>query len=422
MHNPARAIPRQRLSNEEHSRFKQVFFLIWPVATFVYSLFTLGSRSSRFIVVLFYGLCGYFYPFSFSDNADVVRHATRFKEVANLPYTDFFARFVNLYGSDAYKPDLLQPFIDFTISRFTTDHRIYFMVLGLIVGWVLMYLIKTTFPEQSNARNRIVVYILFLLVLVLIPPYRISGFRQIMGLLVFSVGVYKVLVQNQQRFNWLVLASCFIHFSFLAVMPFYALYFVVRQQIWVYLFLVVIAYFLQDDTTLMLGEWSTDLQGQLGQRVHGYSSSGYIEYIGDIKENRNIFINNQLRVTAFFLFGLLLLLYTRYRKNFSHQNVALYAASLCIFIFTVLVGNLETTYLRFLLLYIVMCSILTARVLNDVPVKLALLNFAILFVVLMNFVIMTRKTIEYTGVQVLVPNVVVAFFLDTEASILDLVK
>jgi hypothetical protein len=422
--NKSRAIPRENLIREEHPRFKILFFVIWPFVSFIHSLFELRSRSSWLIIVLFYGLCGFFYPFSFEGNFDVVRHANRFMEAVNEPFSVFFGRLTDLYTSDVYKPDLLQPLIEFIVSRVTDDYRFYFTALAMVMAFFLVKFVGTVARQTTGKdfSNEVIIWCVLLLVLILVPPYRLSGFRQVTAMLVFCYGGYRAVVLGESRYHWLVISACLIHFSFLGLLPFYGIYFLVGNRVWFYFLMIGAAFYLSDAAAITLGDFAVSMEGQLGQRLRGYSSADYKEFMSTLVQQRNFFIVNQLRYTAWFFFALQLGYFLLRRKHFTPAMNAFYCLTLSIFSFVILMKGIETSFLRFALLYIVFSAALTAHLFATFNRPLILVRLLLYAVVLMNLVIMTRKTIEFTGIQVLSPNVAIVFFLDTGDSILDWFK
>lgn len=396
--------------------------MIWPAATFIYSLFTMRSPSSRFVVVLFYGLCGFFYPFSFSDNVDVVRHAQRFQEVAQQPFSGFLDTLFTLYVNDTSKPDILQPFLDFSISRFTDDYRIYFAVLGLLLGYLLMKLVELVYADSEKKQTGLFVLMLILFLLILLPPYRIAGFRQIVATVLFCLGCYKVLVHKNNMFHLIVLATPLVHFGFLSLLPFYALYFIIGRNHWVYFILILLAFSFRDQATTLIGEAGSDLQGQFGARVRGYASDRYMEDTVKVTQGQLSIIKNQMPFTAYFFFVLLLIFKVQGKFKLSQKDNALYSMLLCVFVYIAFISQLHNTLVRFSLIFVLLSTILIIRLTYSNQIRAMGVKIALLAVVSINTVVMLRKASEFTGAQVLVPNVVVQFFMETDSSVWDLVR
>jgi hypothetical protein len=411
----------QQIASNNRTVVKGLLFIFWPLFSYIYALFTLNTRSSRVVVVLFYGLCGYFYPFSFSDNIDVVRHAKRFMELSNAPFVEFWQRFAVFYVSDEYKPDILQPLIEFVVSRFTSDYRIYFVVLSMTMAWALMYLVKVI-TKDNPPRTGFLLLILVFFILILIPPYRIGGFRQITGMMIFCAGAYQVIVNGKRSYHLMVLATGLVHFSFLSILPFYVAYFVIGQRYWIYYCLILAAFLLQNQAHMLISDFGGDLEGQLGQRIRGYTNEEYIQYIGQLKQNRNILVDNQIRWTTYALFAFLLLISRRIQQMDTSVR-SLYAFSLSLFIFTTFVSNLETTFVRFSMVHITICAMILIRMIQKHQVRFSLpYQTLIVMVVSFNLLIMTRKSIEYTGSEVLYPGLPVVMYMDPGTSILKLLK
>lgn len=420
--NSSRIIPRERLLREEHSRFKQVFFLIWPAATFIYSLFSMRSPSSRFVIVLFYGLCGFFYPFSFSDNVDVVRHAQRFQEVAQQPFSSFWDTVTTLYVNETSKPDILQPFLDFLISRVTDDYRIYFTILGLILGYLLMKLVEVVYADSEEKQTGLFILMLILFLLILLPPYRIAGFRQIIATILFCFGCYKVLITKEKMYHLVVLATPLVHFGFLSLLPFYTLYFFIGSNHWIYFILIIVAFSLRDQAATLIGEAGSDLQGQFGARVRGYASDRYMEDTVKVTQGQLSIIKNQMPFTAYFFFALLLAFKFQGKFRFQEKDASLYAMLLSVFVFIAFISQLHNTLVRFSLIFVLLSTILIIRLSYKNQIRSFVVKLALLMVVSINSIVMLRKASEFTGAQVLVPNVIVQFFMETNNSVWDLVR
>ena len=396
-----------------------ILFVLWPIFAFIHAIFNLDQRASRFVIIAFYTLCGFFYPFSFSDNVDVVRHAERFMLVAELPFSEFFKQLATLYVSENYKPDIAQSLIEFVLSRFTSDYRIYLGILGLIFAYALTEITSILHKDYKVSRN-LVAFVLVMLVFTLYPPYRLAGFRQCLAAFVFAISAYHVLIYGHKKYIFGLLATVLIHFGFFAMLPFFFVCLLAGTRYWFYFFLIGAMFLLQDQAPALIGDIGNELQGQLSSRVTGYASDRYIELINELKQRRNIFIDNQVRWTAYFFFGILLIQIRKLRiMDMETQN--LFCLSLSLFAFLVFASNLETTFVRFSLLYIVVSCMIQIRMFSRTGISF-LIKAALVLVFAFNFLIMTRKAIEYTGIQVLFPNVFMSFFLETNDSIYDLIK
>lgn len=388
---------------------------------FGYSILNIRKRSSKVVIILFFGLCGYVNPVPFSANLDIVRIAKSFMTVSTTTSTDFADRVSTLFTNNDYKPDIFQPLIEFLVSRFTTDYSIYFAVLGLVMGYSLMKVTRL-FQETTFASHEIGFAFLFVfLPLVMIPPYRIAGFRQIVATLFFLYCAYQAVALSNRKYNYIAIITCLIHFSFLGFLPFFFLQKILKLRYSLYYIGIIAAFFLNDYTPSILETNSVELRGELRQRIAGYSSEEYIARIQGIKENRNIFIDNQVRWTAYFMFFSLLALHRRLVLA-DEGTQRIYALSLSTFIFLVLVNNMETTFVRFSILYILIsCAIYLRMIgLNQLRMK-AHYRSVFILVFLFNLLIMVRKSIEFTGIEVIYPNLA-GYLIDADTTVLDLIQ
>ncbi len=396
-----------------------LIFFVWPAVAFFRSIFKTHEQSSKFIIVSFFALCGYFFPFSFSDNVDVVRHAQRFMEVSEKPFSDFYSRLTELYTSNEYKPDVFQPLIEYTVSRFTSNYAIYFAVLGALLGYGVCVLVRR-YGVNSNGLEFSYIFILFVFVFVM--PYRIAGFRQFMAMLLYLYSAIKVFVDGDKRYNLIILLTALIHFGFLGFLPFFFLVKLLGRRYLMYYTLILMAFLANDVTAPFIEGFSSNLEGELQTRVSGYADQKYIEKISSMRENVNIYIVNQVKWTAYFFFALLLVIH-RKLKSSDMATRNLYAVSLSSFIFLMLMSNLETTFIRFAILYILLCCLICFRLVSINNIRFSQVQkFLLILVFSFNLVVSTRKAIEFTGIQTIFPGLFVALSVESEKSVLDLVK
>lgn len=398
-----------------------LFFLVWPFFSLFYALKNYRASIAKVIIVLLYGQAAYFYYFDFSRDLDVVRHAERLRVISTYDASFITERFTDFLTNETHKPDIFQPIVDFLISRVTTDYRVYFLLLGLILGFTLIKFLNIVHFHYLKNEN-VYTWVIFVSVLVLIPPYRVAGFRGIIAMLFFLIAAYKAKVEGKKQYNFWILFTFLIHFAYLAVLPFYYLTFLVKKRYIIYILLIIAAFFVKDYVPAFFSAYSEGIEGELGSRVQGYSSQRYIEGFNESRENVLLIIRYQMQYSVALISLMFILLYKKLKNGDEHTR-EIFAFALSLLILQTLLINLEVVFVRFSIPFFLLSNILFALLLNNKDFKFnGLVKIVFWVLMIFTFVVMARKSIEFTGVEVLMPNFILSFAMDLNSSVLDLIK
>ncbi|OYQ32110.1 hypothetical protein CHU92_14640 [Flavobacterium cyanobacteriorum] len=403
---------------KQNTAWAYILFFIWPLLALIVSFKNLGYKYSRVIIILFFGLFGY--TFIFNEMSDSYRHAESFKLTATKPFGDFFNIVSGLYSEEGTKPDFVMDLISFIVTRFTDNTKIYFMVLSLILGWMLMVNIKLLLSlYEKNKTAAGIIFIAFLIIIM--PPSRILSFRHYLGLLVFVYSLYKYFTEKKLIYLLLLTFSIFIHFGFLMLVGLFYIYKLCGRQNRVYYILIILSFIFYEQSATLLKSYGVGLGG-LDKTVRGYTHEKYLERVAGYQNNRNIIINSYARWTT--LFMILSLIYHKLRiKNFDKVSEYLYSFLLLFFAFVNFMQGLEAIANRFSVVFQVLSCVFYVHLYsqNNVKIPTVFRQVSLIFL-LLNAVVLIRVTFEYTNMLVLVPFVPVSLLVDSDSTILNLIK
>jgi hypothetical protein len=256
-----------------NGKYYLYLFLLWPFMAFITALTNYSQKEARkvvYIFLIYYGL-----TFVISNiGADAEGYALKLRAISKLPFSDFFKVFGGLYSSDN-SVDIVEPFISFIVSRFTSHHSIYFAVWAAIFGFFYLKsfnLLHDVYQKNPGWNARIFMsFFIFIL-----PITEISGVRMWTALWIFFYGAYHIILYRELKYFILTIGSSLVHFSFLTANAVLIIYFIAGNRNFYYLILAIISFVLPKLFSPFFQLISLKLGGGLQKRYEGYSSEGYV--------------------------------------------------------------------------------------------------------------------------------------------------
>ncbi|MBK8852993.1 MAG: EpsG family protein [Saprospiraceae bacterium] len=260
-----------------------MLFIISPTVSLLFSLMNYKSSYVKNVVWLFIGFFGFTFVVS-SEGLDSAVYRNQFlfaysmKELEFMPYvfaewhTDYFIYILN-----------------YIVSRFTGDYRIFFMFLGLFYGF---FYSRNIFYFIEKSRGGINYYALIALVLFvfLVPFWNINGIRFYLATHVFFYGVIQVLLENKKKYILLVFSTIFIHFSFNILVGIFLIYLIFGKYRMMYPLVVFASLFFIDIDIQSLLDKIPSLSGPLDSKIKGYTHKEFIGLFQNYKEAASWFM------------------------------------------------------------------------------------------------------------------------------------
>lgn len=212
--------------------------LTFPIYGLVYALRKLGSRNIVVPITFFYAFVGLFSIYE-GTNLDTVRYADGF-EAACAFKGGYWAYHTSL--AVVNQIDFYTSFMTWLFSRFITSPHLFIAILSGINGAFfalnINYLLKNVNTNKTT--------ILFGL-LILIPQAAYFPHRWWTAMQIFFFGVLPFVINGTKKYLWVMIASIFVHFSFLyIVILFFCYVFMPKKGLLFFLLLFIFTSLLDD--------------------------------------------------------------------------------------------------------------------------------------------------------------------------------
>ena len=244
---------------------------------------------------------------------DSFQYVRRFEYNATLPFSDFFKIVGGLYATDT-SVDILEPFISFVVSRFTSDYRFLFAAYAALFGFFYLKSINLLYNryQEKPGWNSLIFMIFFI---VIIPITSINAPRMWIAAWIFFYGAYHVILNRDARYFLLTFGACFMHWSFILVNIVLVVYFFVGNRNYIY-FPIVLLSFIFPSGLIPFFNWASGNSGAALQlRYSGYSSEDYnLAVMEDLQQTR-WFINFSNDIIFYYLLIVLIIIY------FTHKDL-----------------------------------------------------------------------------------------------------
>jgi hypothetical protein len=207
--------------------YRLLVFLVLPFAAFAQSVRKIHIKEHFWIVLLFaLFYCYTFIPIFSGSDAD--RYIERFGALNNYGFSQYWKDIKGMYDGSGLYQDAYVYTIQLVVSPFTSDIRVYRLVLGFIYFYTFLSLIKCLILNNLGQRTK---FNWFILGVVFIISFTagINGIRWPLALMVFLLGTYRYITTSQTKYLFLASLSILIHFIFFLSVLFLLLFVVTRK-------------------------------------------------------------------------------------------------------------------------------------------------------------------------------------------------
>jgi hypothetical protein len=290
-------------------------FLLWPFLALVLAISNFRTKESKQVVFCFFIYYGLTFIIG-NSGVDAQGYATKISQIANLPFSDFFKIFGNLYSSGT-TVDFIEPFITFLLSRFFTNYKIFFAVWAAIFGFFYLKSISKLHDRyQENPGINAMIFMAFFILV--IPITTINGIRMYTAAWIFFYGAYHVVVLHNFKYLPLAILSSFLHFSYIAANIILLLYIIIGNKNYIYVPLVIMSFILPKLISPVFNSISLFLGGSFQNRYEIYTGEGYLIARQDLIENASWFM--QIGNNLIFYYLLIAIVVTRLKLTKLSKN------------------------------------------------------------------------------------------------------
>lgn len=302
--------------------FQYVLFFIWPIASFFRAIKWHEKPWAKNVVWLFVA----FYGFTFLVNRDTVDALDYMKDLAEMHnhQTDFSTIIDSLYIIGGEK-DLFAPFLLFILSRFTDDPRILFLIVGLIFGYFYSRNLAMI-QQQIRVQTKGYIFILFVVLILIIPIWSINWVRYYTAAHVFIYGILNVFLLNKSKKGLFFIAiTPLFHFSFLITFPILLAYYIIGNRYNAFLILYLASFFISSISIEPIQKIAENFAPYFADKAEAYANYERIKEVGESYNKRSVFSLVFIYVIKYKI--LILLLYVHFlfkRKGKLKSDVNLY--------------------------------------------------------------------------------------------------
>ena len=256
----------------------KLLFLVSPFFSFIRSI-RLGftHKSHKTILFWFSGFVGLNLAIA-SESSDINRYRDWFLDYGNRDF-DYFFQFLSDYISFKAKHyDILTEIIYYTLSRFTDNPYILYLILGLIFGYFYSSVISRI--GEFNINLKVLDYLLIIsLLFVVFPTKGINQFRFYTASFIFLHGTLSYILDNKKKKSIIFLTLALLtHIGMaLPIIGFILFAFLGKLNIKLVLLLLFIS---------LLGGYGLSFLEPVINLLGGAAESKYIEYSGSIADER----------------------------------------------------------------------------------------------------------------------------------------
>jgi len=343
---------------------KLIIFLFSPLIAFLLSFKDINSRESKLIIVLFFGFIGYtIVPEAGSDlhTTGLWYESLRQNGLAEV-LNEFY---ISLSGQGYRGFELLTPMIMILAAVLGSGPELIYAAYGILYGIAFIRLISALYNNyRSFASTNLNALIFFIIIALFIPAIKVINGRYFLGYWFFIWSLYKIIIDADKRYIWLLILTPFIHQGLLISVSIYIVFWLTkyiekyRNPIFYALILIALAY---NSSGLEYARSALEyLGGATYDRASGYLSESYVE--GRIRASQVKASWLMLYTSMQFFVALSIIFWLRFKKKllFDARTNTLYSFFLLFLAFVIFVQDVPSigsrtqlilTGLIFLLLY-----------------------------------------------------------------------
>ncbi len=206
--------------------YRMLLFFLFPIAAFGHSVRRIHIKEHFWIVLLF----ALFFCYTYIPilDSDATRYVERFGSLKNYGLRQYWDDIKNMYDGSGEYQDAYVYTIQLVVSPFTSDIRVYRLVLGFIYFYTFLSLIKHVILNNPGQRTK---FNWFIIGFVFIISFGagINGIRWPLAFMVFLLGSYRYIITPHIKFIFLASLSALIHFMFFYSIIFLFIYILTKK-------------------------------------------------------------------------------------------------------------------------------------------------------------------------------------------------
>ena len=291
-------------------KYYLILFLLWPFLAFVTAVTNFHQKEAKKVIYIFLIYLGLF--FVITPGMDSWTQALRFRETAQLPFTDFFKIVGGIYAADT-SVDIVQPLLNFIVSRFTDEHSFLYAVYAAFFGFFYLKSIDLLYKHyRINSNPNGLLHLLFLAAL--IPVTSINGFRMWTAAWIFFYGAYHVITKKDPRFFIITFGASLVHFSFLTANAVLVIYYFMGNRNIIYIIVLILSFILPQLLTPYFQKISILLGGGFQSRFDMYADEDVLILRAELNKQAAWFMTVGKQLVLYYVILAITIVKLRYKN------------------------------------------------------------------------------------------------------------
>jgi hypothetical protein len=272
-------------SASQSDKFAAFFvFLVWPLLGLILSFKHYKFKNSVNVIWLFSIFVGM--TFGFPEGTDSTRYALNLIQLhskTNYSFSEFW-EYLNDEGSNSI--DIVQPIVNFLVSRISDSKYVLFGIYGLIFGFFysrnVWFLI-----DKVKDKIKIEAFAFLVLFTFLVPFWSMNGFRFWTATHIFFYGMLRYFSGRKVNGLLWMFSSLLVHYTYILAVIIFLGYLIGGNRLRIYFGIYFISIFFSFIDISIVSDYAKKLPGNYQERSSGYLDEEYAAtYFESFEETR----------------------------------------------------------------------------------------------------------------------------------------
>lgn len=306
--------------NDKSGYYAVLLFFIWPILAVASAFRNYRSNWGKNILWAFTAFYGFAFAIGVENSgSDINRYVA---ELAYLNTVEMTMADAIQYFKESGEVDILRTFIAVTLSRVTGSQSILTLVYGIIYGFFFSRNIWYVL-ERLQGRIKPITILLLICFFLVLPVWKINGFRMWTGAQIFIYGLLPFLFEGKKTRLLISVSSVLVHFSFIIPMGILMVYLVLGNRLLPYFIFFLMTFFISEIDlnafNKLVDSYAPEI---LQERTSSYRAETKVEEHreGVDKENMVWYAVWHGRALSYSIMGFLIILFFKGRTFFAKHK------------------------------------------------------------------------------------------------------
>ena len=252
---------------------KLLVFILFPIASVIWSFFDIRKRSSQIILFLYAALIGYCFTLNEATEYDSLRYVDVFDNIQLTFFVDF-AEWIT-YSSSI--KDFYLHTLSYVVSSFTSNYHFLFLAASLVFSFFCLKCLNFLTSQNEFKQNIPCICAVFLFFLSN-SIININGFRFWTATWYVLWCTFNLIILEKRKFVIFLPFAVFFHSSMWAYCFIVVIYFLTRKNIKFWLILASVSIFISSLSILLLQNIESYLPEIFQRTIDKYAGDEYIKF------------------------------------------------------------------------------------------------------------------------------------------------